>query len=236
MIDVKDRVSTYPGRIKLTKPDGTFEYYTLERADVPTQEGTPINRVLFESIKADLDTKVSKLGDNINGPLTLQGDVPTLEFFDGPANTWGKVYKDANANADYGMCVADFDQNSKKDVLNLRRANALASKLSLLVENTNGTTSTYSVYGTHNKTWGSYTGNGTATVRQVNTSGLGFACIVRSSNGTSIVFGSGVMRAAGSTFTWLPSGQSYFRNGILYIATTDSALNTSGVTYTYEVL
>ena len=54
MINVVDRVSTYPGRVKLTRADGSVEYVTWERADEPTVPGTPINKALFESIKADI--------------------------------------------------------------------------------------------------------------------------------------------------------------------------------------
>ena len=54
MINVVDRVSTYPGRVKLTKANGTVEYVTWERADEPTVPGTPINKALFDSIAADI--------------------------------------------------------------------------------------------------------------------------------------------------------------------------------------
>lgn len=53
MIQVVDRVPTYPNRVKITKSDGTSEYVTWERADEPTVEGTPINKALFDSIAAD---------------------------------------------------------------------------------------------------------------------------------------------------------------------------------------
>lgn len=54
MIEVVDRVSTYPGRVKLTRADGSIEYVTWERADEPTVEGTPINKALFDSIATDM--------------------------------------------------------------------------------------------------------------------------------------------------------------------------------------
>ena len=54
MINVVDRVSTYPGRVKITHANGTSEYVTWERADEPTVEGTPINKALFDSIAADV--------------------------------------------------------------------------------------------------------------------------------------------------------------------------------------
>lgn len=54
MIRVVDRVPTYPNRIKITRADGTSEYVTWERADEPTEVGTPINKALFDSIAADM--------------------------------------------------------------------------------------------------------------------------------------------------------------------------------------
>lgn len=231
MMDVKDRVSTYPGRVKLTKANGSSEYVTLERADAPTQDGTPINKALFDSIKDDLSGKVSKLGDTLNGNLTIQNTAPGVEMWDPEADARSRVYKDANASNDYGTCVADIDKNGGIDMLNIRRSAALLDKLSMYVGGTR-----YAIYGAHTKPWGAYTGNGAAAVRQVNTTGNGYACIVHSASGTSIVMARGAIRVGGGVFSWLPSGQAYFKNGILYIATTDSALNTSGTSYSYEVL
>lgn len=39
---MKDRVPTQPNRVKITHSDGSTEYVTWERADEPTQVGTPI--------------------------------------------------------------------------------------------------------------------------------------------------------------------------------------------------
>ena len=236
MIDVKDRVSTYPGRVKMTKVDGSSEYVTLQRADSPTQEGTPLNKVLFDSIEEDLNSRVSKLGDSMNGNLTIQNTSPQVELFDPEADGRTRVYKDANTSNDYGTCIADIDKTGNIDMLNVRRSAGLLDKLSLYVENANGSSTRYAIYGAHTKPWGSYTGNGIATVRQVNTTGNGYACIVHSTNGTSIVMARGAIRVGGGAFSWLPSSQVYFKNGILYIASTDSALNTSGTNYSYEVL
>lgn len=84
MINVVDRVSTYPGRVKLTKADGTVEYVTWERADEPTVAGTPINKELFDSIKADIglssDTTVfvSKSGSDTLGNGTSSNPYLTI--------------------------------------------------------------------------------------------------------------------------------------------------------------
>lgn len=60
MIQVVDRVPTYPNRVKITKSNGTSEYVTWERADEPTVEGTPINKALFDSIAADQGLAAAK--------------------------------------------------------------------------------------------------------------------------------------------------------------------------------
>ena len=59
MIEVVDRVPTYPNRIRITREDGSTEFVTWERADQPTVEGTPINKALFDSIKADIGAGLS---------------------------------------------------------------------------------------------------------------------------------------------------------------------------------
>ena len=61
---MKDRVPTYPGRVKLTPVSGETDTYDLTRADEPVQEGTPLN-------------KASLLSDAAAGSLGLSGDEAT---------------------------------------------------------------------------------------------------------------------------------------------------------------
>ena len=49
-IDFKDRVPTYPGRIKLLPVEGQPNVFTMERVDDPKVVGTPINKAAFDSI------------------------------------------------------------------------------------------------------------------------------------------------------------------------------------------
>ena len=42
-LEFKDRVPQKPGRVKITPENGTAFYATIERADEPIQEGTPLN-------------------------------------------------------------------------------------------------------------------------------------------------------------------------------------------------
>lgn len=76
MIDVKDRVPAKPGRVKITKEDGSVEYVIIERADEPVEGGTPINKALFDSILNDLNSKViapTVAGEN-GQVLTVDGE------------------------------------------------------------------------------------------------------------------------------------------------------------------
>lgn len=41
---MKDRIPTYPGRVRLTPVSGQTNVYDLERVDEPTEAGTPLNK------------------------------------------------------------------------------------------------------------------------------------------------------------------------------------------------
>lgn len=51
MKDFLDRQPTQAGRRKITYEDGTSEYVTVEMADKPTVEGTPLNREVFMALQ-----------------------------------------------------------------------------------------------------------------------------------------------------------------------------------------
>lgn len=44
---MRDRISKYPGRVKLTPVDGLENVYDMVRADEPEDEGTPLNTATF---------------------------------------------------------------------------------------------------------------------------------------------------------------------------------------------
>jgi hypothetical protein len=49
-VDFKDRIPTHAGRVKLTPVSGQPDTFTMERADEPTEPGTPIDKAAFDSI------------------------------------------------------------------------------------------------------------------------------------------------------------------------------------------
>lgn len=62
---MNDRVSTYPGRVRLTPVEGQTGVYDMVRADSPTQEGTALNKANLLS-----DTTASAIN-------TLTGSTPS---------------------------------------------------------------------------------------------------------------------------------------------------------------
>ena len=83
MIEVIDRIPTYPGRVKMTPVEGQSNTYDMVRADQPTEVGTPLNRALFESIRSDvtaLQHNVSDLVTSHAQKTTVGTLVPGTEF------------------------------------------------------------------------------------------------------------------------------------------------------------
>lgn len=68
---MKDRVPTYPGRVKLTPVAGQENTYDMERADSPTQEGTPLNKETLLT-----DTVAALLG--LSGEATVNDMLAAL--------------------------------------------------------------------------------------------------------------------------------------------------------------
>lgn len=66
---MKDRVSTYPGRVRLTPVSGQTNVYTLEMADSPTENGTALNKALFDYALAAMGTTAGT-----STAFTLAGD------------------------------------------------------------------------------------------------------------------------------------------------------------------
>lgn len=91
---------------------------------------------------------------------------------------------------------------------------------------------------TGNKPTGTYTGNGSATSRTVETGGIGDVCIINSTQGVAIVteYGAIVKTASGTSVTGLASSNVKFIDGVLTIASNSPYVNSSSVEYTYQVV
>ena len=58
-MEFKDRVANKPNRVKLTYEDsGASSYATVELADEPIEEGTPLNKKTFDDLKKELNAYI----------------------------------------------------------------------------------------------------------------------------------------------------------------------------------
>lgn len=82
MIEVNDRIPSRPNRIKITPENGSAPYYaTWERADEPIDDGTPVNKALFESIDEELFCHTALDDIEIDAQrVTVNADWTTVNF------------------------------------------------------------------------------------------------------------------------------------------------------------
>ena len=80
---VVDRIPTYPGRVKLVPVSGQTDVYDLVRADQPVEEGTPINKALFDQkayvLTEDVVVYVSPTGNDMTGDGTSAKPYATIQ-------------------------------------------------------------------------------------------------------------------------------------------------------------
>ena len=96
--------------------------------------------------------------------------------------------------------------------------------------NANGWTGWKTMDTAENRPNGSYTGNGDATTRTVDTGGTGNVCLIYSGSGNMLVSYHG----AYFNETW--KSTINFRGGVLTIVSNDTLVNANGTTYYYQVL
>lgn len=70
---MKDRIPRYPGRVKLTPVPGSTNLFDMERADEPTQVGTPLNKTTFLT-----DAVAQKIG--LSGDPTVSEAIDKLQL------------------------------------------------------------------------------------------------------------------------------------------------------------
>ena len=94
---MQNRISTYPGRVKLTPVAGQADIYDMERADEPIQPGTPLNKSTLLS-----DTTAEMLG--------LPSTATVNDAFNAVYNsTWRKIQEYTVAGA-YTWTAPDLNQ------------------------------------------------------------------------------------------------------------------------------
>lgn len=106
----EDRISEYPGRIKLTDENGEAHYYTLERADEPTQPGTPLSAENLNKLTQDVNGKTGAsivlTGDDI--PISASDNTTVKERIDSVRS----AASTAQSTADTAVTKANAAQNT----------------------------------------------------------------------------------------------------------------------------
>lgn len=110
-LEFKDRVPTYPGRIKLSPVEGQPDKFTMERADEPIEEGTPINKAAFDSIIQ------SRLTGRFYEPTVMQikGETLTTTVNPIPTSGWTDVTKTGAKNNGYELVTTPTYSNNYPD-------------------------------------------------------------------------------------------------------------------------
>lgn len=84
MKDFTDRQPTQAGRRKITYADGSSEYVTVEMADEPTRDGTPLNREAFMALQGfEKNTTVFNADGSITETNALGEEMKTVFNADG---------------------------------------------------------------------------------------------------------------------------------------------------------
>lgn len=95
----------------------------------------------------------------------------------------------------------------------------------------------YQMLDTRSKPSGSYTGNGSATIREIKTGGIGNTIRITGNGYVTIIsYGNGFSIKSDGTLKALTGVDGYFGDGNYAISTAHECINASGVTYGYEVL
>lgn len=103
----------------------------------------------------------------------------------------------------------------------------------------NGVAKTYRVFGDHNKPYGTYTGNGSPSKREINIGGMNsnYCLAIKGGDCFTIVSNAGVLCVTNQgSFVSVPVEQVMFLNGVLTLNTIKDCANKNGETYYYQVL
>ena len=143
----------------------------------------------------------------------------------GVHNDWGTSYlacENMEDSNDYSVLKVDIGSSAHPVMLTRRNASGFGD---------------YKIFGEHNKPSGSYTGNGDATERIIDTGGIGNFIAINSGYGFAVLgMNGGIFSMNGSGSGRYVSSEAKFLNGKLYIRTSHGAINTNGSSLDYQVL
>lgn len=178
-------------------------------------------RFMHDNVWSGWDEFTTSKGGTLTGDLGFQGGR-------------GRIYYDLTSE----NIVLEATNNTEADTVFRRLCftnsrGAVKNAFKWLEDSTG---KTYQIFGQHNKPTGSYTGNGSETSRNIAIDGYGRTMIVYTTAYGAILVTAIGAYTFGSSPTFLAYGKCHYDGSNLVIASTDTHLNASGVTYEYQVL
>lgn len=186
----------------------------------------------------DLDTKVSKSGDTMTGNLAIEKSYPGIFLNNSTLNRSGVIQSD---NSDGSLFIRNQkSENNRTQLMLYGEEKSVTEVLSLYLVK-NGVGSFYKVLHSGNKPTGSYTGNGSSTLREIdltNNVNCRGVIIVSTSGYMALITSQGAIIKNGSdtSVTGLPTTQVNWNDGKIKITSTHDALNKNGEIYYYQCL
>lgn len=176
---------------------------------------------------------VSITGDTMKGELCISyGTFPRMAIVAGNCLTSVEGSYNKSSIQNYNA----KDDSSNRRIINLYNSSGQAdiAKALELVEYKNNATAYYNILHTGSKPSGSYTGNGSAEYRTIETGGIGNCCVVYGgTNQAAYLTPIGAFFHSGGTMAF--TSDVSFANGVIRLGNA-YIINTANTTYNYQVL
>lgn len=172
----------------------------------------------------------------MTGNLIIEKNTPVVLLRDTTNGSDAMLYNADDYLYMQSRNVAGSDSNKRALMLANSDGRGLKEAIRLF-DFVNGTVAAYTILHTGNKPSGSYTGNGDATERVIETGGIGrwLAIVNNSTGGWALVNTWGGVVAESGSLRAFNRSEAYY-DGALYLKTDNSSLNGSGKNVFYQVL
>lgn len=198
--------------------------------------------VTVESLKAvhdyDEETYMKKSGGAFTNIVTLERDeYPQFYMKDIGNNTQAKLELDGKSFFMEARNTTDDNSNSRRLLVSGDSNMSVQSALRF-VDTVDGAQQWHTVYGSHNKVSGGYSGNNDATSRIIETNGIGALLLISSDTGMALVSNRGAicLNRYTAEVSGLRSYECRFENNNIIMATTSAFCNAEGIEYWYTVI
>ena len=193
---------------------GAVQYYNIYgEHNKPTADDVGARSNTWMPTPADVGA-VSKTGDTISGKVTIENTGFQTQL------------KIKRTGSTLGVAIPFENDNG------LLGAIGMTAKGAVTFVGSSDTSKL--LFSEVNKPTGTYTGNGSAESRTVQTNGVGKFVYIQSSQGVAILTGTTGVCWDTSGVRSIPYAEGHFADGIITIASDDPVLNMNGVAYGYQ--